>query len=152
MSGIVRSDQMFSYHSGLRKSLRWYKKAGAHILEIFITNAFYLYRKFSSHLELCHLVEFREVIIKNLIGERKESRSMTPMANFHYPQTISDSKKKKKPTRRCRKCWKKEITICLSILRWSTTSLHWFMFPIVPQRHRNIARFVKMKYIIICYS
>ena len=56
MSGIVRSDQILSFHSGLRKSLRWYKKAGVNILEIFITNAFYLYRKFSSHAELCHLV------------------------------------------------------------------------------------------------
>ena len=69
MSGIDRSDQMLSYHSRLRTNLRWYKKAGAHILEIFITNAFYLYRKFSSNNEISHLGEFREIIIKNLIGE-----------------------------------------------------------------------------------
>ena len=43
MSIIDRRDQMLSYHSGLRKTLRWYKKAGVHILEIFLTNAFYLY-------------------------------------------------------------------------------------------------------------
>ena len=69
MSGIDRSDQMLSYHSRLRTNLRWYKKAGAHILEIFITNAFYLYRKFSSNNEISHLGEFREIIIKNLTGE-----------------------------------------------------------------------------------
>ena len=39
MSGIDRSDQILSYHSGPRKTLRWYKKAGVHIYEIFITNA-----------------------------------------------------------------------------------------------------------------
>ena len=35
MSGIDWSDQMLSCHSSLRKTLRWYKKAGVHILEIF---------------------------------------------------------------------------------------------------------------------
>ena len=58
MSGIDRSDQMLSYHSGLRKTLRWYKKAGVHILKIFITNTFYLYRKFSSDNEISNLDEF----------------------------------------------------------------------------------------------
>ena len=109
MSGIDRSDQMLSYHSGLRKTLRWYKKAGAHILEIFITNAFHLYRKFSSNNEISHLGEFREIIIKNLIGERKKKQALIPVANFHYLITISDGEKKKKPTRRCEQCWKQEI-------------------------------------------
>ena len=49
MSGIDRSDQILSYHSGLRKTLRWYKKAGVHILEIFVTKAFYIYRTFPSN-------------------------------------------------------------------------------------------------------
>ena len=78
MSGIDRSDQILSYHSGLRKTLRWYKKAGVHILKIFITNAFYLYRKFSSNNEISHLGEFRE-IIKNLIDERKKKQALTPL-------------------------------------------------------------------------
>ena len=42
MSGIDWSDQMLSYHSGLRKTLRWYKKVGVPIREIF-----YLSRNFS---------------------------------------------------------------------------------------------------------
>ena len=109
MSGIDRSDQMLSYHWGLRKTLRWYKKAGVHILEIFITNAFYLYRKFSSKNEISHLGEFREIIIKNLIGERKKKQALTPVANFHYLITIPDGEKKKKPTRPCKQCWKQEI-------------------------------------------
>ena len=46
MSGIDHSDQMLSYPSGLRKTLRWYKTAGVYILEIFITNAFYLAESF----------------------------------------------------------------------------------------------------------
>ena len=56
MSGIDWSDQMLSYHSGLRKTLIWYKKAGVHILEMFLTNALYLYRKFSPNKEITHVV------------------------------------------------------------------------------------------------
>ena len=49
MSEIDYSDQMLSYHSGLRKTSRWYKKAGVNIFEISISIVFYLYQKFSSH-------------------------------------------------------------------------------------------------------
>lgn len=52
MSGIDRSDQMLSYHSGLRKTIRWNKKVGVHILEIFMANAFYItYIKRQLHLQ-----------------------------------------------------------------------------------------------------
>ena len=44
ISGIDGSDQVLPYHSKVRKTLMWYKKAVVHILEIFVTNAFYLYR------------------------------------------------------------------------------------------------------------
>ena len=101
ISGIDCSDQMLSYHSGLRKTLRWYKKAGVQILEIFIANVFCLYWKFSLLKELCHLVEFHKVIIKNLIGERKKKADGV--------KTTPDGVKKEKPTRRCWQCWKKEI-------------------------------------------
>ena len=43
MPSIDRSDQILSYYSGLRKTLRWCNKAGVHILEMFLTNAFYLH-------------------------------------------------------------------------------------------------------------
>ena len=102
MSGIDRSDQMLFYHSALRKTLRWYKKAGVHILEIFLTNAFYLYRKFSPNKEINHLIDFREAIIKKLIGKRKKDSTPVSMANFHYPAAIPENQQKKKPTRRCR--------------------------------------------------
>ena len=82
---------MLSYHSGLRKTLRWCKKAGVHILEIFLTNAFYLYRKFSPNKEIAHMVDFRKVIIKKLIGTRKKEPTSISMANFHYPAAIPEN-------------------------------------------------------------
>ena len=42
MSSIDHSDQMLSYHSGLRKTFR-YKKVGVHIFKMFLANAFYVY-------------------------------------------------------------------------------------------------------------
>lgn len=106
MSGIDRSDQILSYHSGLRKTLRWYKKAGVHIMEMFLTNSFYLYQKYSSNKEFSHLVQFKENIVKCLIGERRKKKFLEPSANFHYLVPIPEGEKKKNPTRRCKQCWK----------------------------------------------
>jgi len=106
MSGIDRSDQMLSYHSGLRKTVRWYKKVGVHLLEMFLTNAFYLYRKFSTKDEFKHQTEFKENIIKSLIGRRKQKRHLDSTASFHYLEPIQDGEKKKNPTRRCKQCSK----------------------------------------------
>ena len=84
MSGVDRSDQMMSYHSGLRKTVRWYKKAGVYFLEIFLTSTYYLYRKFSTDNEFKHQLDFKENVIKSLIGERKRKKHMEPTADFHY--------------------------------------------------------------------
>ena len=109
MCGMDWSDQMLSYHSGLRKTLRWYKKAGVHILEIFLTNAFYLYRKFSPNKKIAHLVDFCEVIIKKLIGNRKKEPMSISVVNFHYPAVIPENQQKKKPNRCCRHCTTNKI-------------------------------------------
>ena len=82
MSGIDRSDQMLFYHSGLRKTLKWYKKARVHILEMFLTNDFYIYRKFSTNRDLSHLVDFKENVIKCLIGERKKKTLWNQLLTF----------------------------------------------------------------------
>ena len=98
MSGINRSDQMLSYHFDLTKNLRWYKKAGVHILEMFLTNAFYLYQKFSTNRDFSHLVDFKENAIKCLIRERKKKNFMESAADFHYLASISEVEKKKSNT------------------------------------------------------
>ena len=45
MSGIDRSDQMLSYRSALRKTIRWYKKLGVHLIEMFLINSHLLFQK-----------------------------------------------------------------------------------------------------------
>lgn len=47
MSGINRCDQMISYYSSPRNTVRWYKKVLFHLLDISLWNAFFLYKKLS---------------------------------------------------------------------------------------------------------
>ncbi|KAJ6646992.1 PiggyBac transposable element-derived protein 4 [Pseudolycoriella hygida] len=42
MSGIDRLDQMISYHSSTRKTVRWYKKVLLHLIDVSVWNAFFL--------------------------------------------------------------------------------------------------------------
>ena len=71
MSGTDRSGQILSYNSALRKMLRWYKKVGVHMFEIFLTNAFYLYKTYASQREAMAINDFREIIVNNLAGVLK---------------------------------------------------------------------------------
>lgn len=49
MSGIDRNDQMISYYSSHRRSIRWYKKVIFHLLDVSLWNAY-----------LESLIQFRE--------------------------------------------------------------------------------------------
>ena len=106
MSGIDRSDQMMSYHSRLRKTVRWYKKEGVHFLEMFLTNAYYHYCNFSTDNEFKHQLDFKEKVIKSLIGKRTRKKHMEPTADFYYLEPIPAGDNKKYPTRRCKQYWK----------------------------------------------
>ncbi|XP_057292564.1 piggyBac transposable element-derived protein 4-like [Hydractinia symbiolongicarpus] len=104
MSGIDRSDQMLSYHSGLRKTIRWYKKVGVHILEIFMENAFYLYKKATPSPKVKAMKGFKDTIITSMVGQPKPSKHMQPQASFHYLAAIEPTEKKKHPARTCKHC------------------------------------------------
>ena len=102
MSGVDRSDQMLSYNTALKRSLRWNKKVGIHILEMLLHNAHYLY-KLQSKNKL-QITEFKQQIIQWLIGDLQLPRSHQPVAHFHYLFPIPATEKKKTPTRRCIHC------------------------------------------------
>ena len=73
---------------------------------MFLTNVFYLYRKFSTNKDFSHLVDFKENVIKYLIGEQKKKTFMEPVAHFHYLVPMPEGEKNKNPTRRCKLSWK----------------------------------------------
>ncbi|XP_049876310.1 piggyBac transposable element-derived protein 4-like isoform X5 [Pectinophora gossypiella] len=66
MSGIDRADQMISYYSSPRKSLRWYKKVLFHLLDVAVWNAFFIYRKYCQ--DKCDFLVFRDELIRNLLN------------------------------------------------------------------------------------
>nr|CAH7724533.1 unnamed protein product [Callosobruchus chinensis] len=45
MSGVDRADQMMSYYSSPRKTIRWYRKVFFHLIDICLWNACFLYKK-----------------------------------------------------------------------------------------------------------
>ena len=69
---------------------------------MFLTNAFYLYRKFSTNRDFSHLVDFGKNVIKCFIGERKNKTFMEPAADFDYLAPVPEGEKN--PTRRCKQC------------------------------------------------
>ena len=109
MSGIDRSDQMLSYHSALRKTIRWYKKVGVHLVEMMLTNAFYLHKKFGPRGDnnFGKLRLFRENIIENLVGPpRKSKRQRASRGRYHVLTPIPPTEKKQNASRRCVTCQK----------------------------------------------
>ena len=106
IAAIDRSDRMLSYYSGLRRSVRWYKKIAFHYVEIFVFKAHWLNTKFGKRkLSLLH---FRLSMVKHLLGDMVSQRlqSSLSFSNFHYlkqfPQKASH--KKKYSSYKCRHC------------------------------------------------
>ena len=46
MGGVDKKDQMMSYYPCERKTLRWYKKIGIHIIYMLLMNSYFLYKNF----------------------------------------------------------------------------------------------------------
>ena len=114
MSGVDRSDQMLSYNSSLRKSLRWYKKIGIHMLEIFLINAHFLYQEEAGKredLKAMTLLEFREAIVLALVGEdkrsdKKKKKQSVPQTTVHHPAPLPPNAavKRANPIKECVHC------------------------------------------------
>lgn len=107
MSGIDRSDQMLSYYTSLRKTIRWPKKVSLHIIEIYIyiQNAHKIFQKVTS--SKMKLIRFREEFVIALVGEENEdlypARKKTRL-EFHYLESLPPTEKKQRPTKPCRIC------------------------------------------------
>lgn len=103
MSGIDRSDQMLSYYSSLRKTIRWPKKVALHIIEIFIHNAHKLFQKVNN--SKIKLIKFREDFVKTLLGKDfRTAPAPKRSAEQHYLEALPPTEKKLRPTKPCRIC------------------------------------------------
>ncbi|KAH9642821.1 hypothetical protein HF086_012315 [Spodoptera exigua] len=68
MSGIDCADQMISYYSCPRKTIRWYKKIIFHMLDVATWNAFFLFKRYviKNNVKKYGYVEYRDKLIKCL--------------------------------------------------------------------------------------
>ncbi|CAH2014457.1 unnamed protein product [Acanthoscelides obtectus] len=72
MSGIDRADQIISYHSCPRKTIRWHKKVIFHLLDIAVWNSHYLHNH--NQKDNKTFKEFRNDLIKSLLGISPDQR------------------------------------------------------------------------------
>ena len=91
MSAIDRYDQMLSYHSALRKTIRWYKKIGVHMFEKMLINGMYLAQYHDRGMAL-HTNDYRLRIVKWLLGDITSPECLVRRANFHYLESIPPTK------------------------------------------------------------
>jgi hypothetical protein len=109
MSGIDRSDQMLSYYSALRKTIRWYKKIGLHTLEMMMHNAHMMYNAGRPVRQTMRLLQFREAVVRYLIGgDLQPTRGPVAASTAHVPSTLPPTAKKPRPTKPCRICTRKK--------------------------------------------
>lgn len=105
--GVDLSDQMSSYYSNLRKSIKWYKKVVFELLfGTALVNAWVIHKKFSTNSKFT-LLQFREEIINKLLGEvppllPKQTSKKTAIHTLKkFEGQVRNTR------RRCRECYKK---------------------------------------------
>lgn len=111
MGGIDKKDQMMSYYPFERKTLRWYKKIGIHIIYMLLMNSYFLYKKYVR--AKMSLYDYRLEVLEYLLPE---SANRNPIVNRKIISTDHVPKKnpptgneKKHAHRRCTECNKNKI-------------------------------------------
>jgi hypothetical protein len=121
--GIVdKADMMITSLSCMRKSLKWYKKVFFHIIDLYLLNAFLLYK--TTNANKIVFAEFQLTVIREILqkyGPPLQLLTATPSTsnsddfrkNFtraedHMPDFITPDKDIRKCRRRCCYCSKKK--------------------------------------------
>ncbi|KAG5863118.1 hypothetical protein JTB14_014938 [Gonioctena quinquepunctata] len=104
MSGIDRQDQMLSYYSAERKTIRWPKKLFMHFIDFMLLNAHHLFNKYSG--SKMTLYEFRINVIKNLVPPITENIPAAVTQQHKLVKRHLGDGKKQISRRRCQSCAK----------------------------------------------
>lgn len=96
MGGVDKADQLTSYYTTPRKTMRWQLKVFFHMIDLCLWNGLYLYNfDKPQELKLTYL-QFRDAVIVDMLGEIRTSIP-PPVINQHFPSKMQ--------TRlRCRYC------------------------------------------------
>nr|CAH7715995.1 unnamed protein product [Callosobruchus chinensis] len=115
-SAVDRADQMMSYYSSPRKTIRWYRKVFFHLIDICLWNACFLYKKRRTKKTL---LEFRDDVLMELLNPQlpPKPHMVIDSRSHHFPAENVE----KHAMKRCRWCSrqniKKTIKVPLSTLR-----------------------------------
>lgn len=108
MGGIDKQDQLMSYYPALRKTLRWYKKLGIHILHLLFQNSYILFKKYSG--KQMSFYDFRLAVLEKLLPDGENEVQEKVKCSEHLPVKITITNEKGKTLRkRCRACWKQKV-------------------------------------------
>jgi len=121
MGGIDRVDQLTSYYTPLRKSLKWYRKVVLHVLDISMVNAYVLYKSVGGNKPL---LWFRRQVAGALMAseDRQPTASVSQeavphpffhhklsdtsrLSGQHYMDLLPPNPSKSSPTKRCVVCF-----------------------------------------------
>lgn len=105
MGGIDRQDQMNAYYPCERKTLRWYKKLGIHIIHLLFINAHFLYRKFGTNRKM-PFYDFRIAVLEELLQTTQEP-TVRVGAEQHVLEKTPKNGKWKRVYRKCVRCTKR---------------------------------------------
>ena len=110
MGGVDRGDQLRGYYNCRTKSRKFYKYIFYFLFDVSITNAFILWKHFSSATGMT-LKEFRLHLAEQLIGDycsrRRAGRgggAIRPLPLMHFPLKVPDDTTGANKRGRCARC------------------------------------------------
>lgn len=103
MGSIDRQDQMQSYYPFSRKTVRWYKIIGIHVIQVLLMNSFYLYNKYNVGSNI-PLYDFRLSVLSVLLPELPRPRSIS-LKESHFPTKYKVGKNGRAMRKRCQFCY-----------------------------------------------
>lgn len=106
MGGVDRQDQYLSYYPFIRKTVRWYKKLGIHILQLLLINAHFLYAKYEKKKTF---YDFRLEIIRVLLPEEMHKKVQHKVLNHFVSHCERSATTGKTLRRKCKLCTSKGI-------------------------------------------
>ncbi|XP_046484276.1 piggyBac transposable element-derived protein 4-like [Neodiprion pinetum] len=113
MAAADWQNEMLAYYMSEKRTGRWYKKIGNHIISIMLLNGYYLYNKYSTKKKKISYDDYRHNIKKILlsqverrIAERPETDSANPVR--HLPERTPVTENGGQLRRQCKVCYKKK--------------------------------------------
>ena len=116
MGGVDRSDQMLQYQAFRRRTMKWWKKAFFHLLDLAVLNSYILYKLNvrGGTAKVFTQREFRRKLVHSLTSHTTSpsrrlhatgnEENMRRLSERHFPTHIPQTTKKEYPTRRCVVC------------------------------------------------